>query len=111
MVFFGEHRLALMEARVTSAKMLEIHREVLNRQRQVNRYQLGIACRTLQRERERTAHALHEYQRVYELAKIQAQEYRLIWAQTKKEGAKLLQFVERHPWMLQLVSGRLKRAA
>lgn len=101
MVLFGEHRLALMEARVTSAKMLEIHREVLNRQRQMGRYQLGIARRALDQERARTTRAVQECGRVYEEAKAEAQEYRVVWARAKKEGAILLKFVDR----------RLKRAA
>lgn len=101
MVLFGEHKRALIEARAASAKMLGIHREVLNRQRQMNQYQLGIARRALAQERARTARAAQECERVYGQAKAEAQAYRVVWAQAKKEGALLLEFVDR----------RLKRAA
>lgn len=101
MILFGEHRRALIEAKVGSAQLLQIHRDVLKRQRQLNRYQLGIARRALEQERVRTARAVQECGRVFDQAKAEAQEFHVVWAQAKRDGARLLEFVDR----------RLKRAA
>lgn len=92
-----DHRRALVEARVASMKMLDLHREVLERERRTAR----LALQALQRERERTAHALHEYEDIFGQSQKAAHEYRIIWARAKKEGARLLEFIDR----------RLKRAA
>ena len=89
-----EHRRLLHEIRTTSARALGAHHEAVQRHR-------GQARRALRREREQTAQAVSEYQRQLSVAKAEAQEFRVIWAQAKKDGRRLLEFIDR----------RLRRAA
>lgn len=90
----SEHRQALQRVRIESANALQLHRRILNRQREIARLALSA-------ERSRAQQARSQYQRDLESARAQAQEYRIVWLQAKKDGARLLRFVDQH----------LKRAA
>ncbi len=92
----SEHREALQRVRTESAKALQIHREILDRQRESNHRELDIAKLVLAAERSRMQRAGSQYQRDLESAKAEAQEYKVVWLQAKKDGARLLQFVDRH---------------
>ncbi len=92
----SEHREALQQVRIESAKVLPLHRQIVDRQRGINHRQLDIAKQALAEERSRTRRASTQYQRDLEAAKAEAQEYKVIWLRAKKDGARLLQFVDRH---------------
>ena len=92
----SEHRDALQRVRTESAKALQVHREILDRQREVNRRQLDIAKVALAAEQSRMQRARSQYQQDLESAKAEAQEYKVVWLQAKKDGARLLQYVDRH---------------
>jgi hypothetical protein len=84
-----EHRKLLHEIRTESARQLGAHCDAVRRQR-------GLARRALRAERERNARAASEYQRRLSAAKAEAQEFRVIWEQAKKDGRRLLNFIDRH---------------
>jgi hypothetical protein len=84
-----EHRKLLHEIKTASARQLGAHHDALRRQR-------GLARRTLRAERERNTRDATEYQRRLSAAKAEAQEFRVIWQQAKKDGRRLLEFVDRH---------------
>ncbi|MDQ7842374.1 MAG: hypothetical protein QN141_03740 [Armatimonadota bacterium] len=84
-----EHRRALHEVKTTSMRALGSHREALRPHR-------GVARRVLLAERERTRRAAEEYQHRLNAAKAEAQEFRVLWAQAKKDGRRLLEFIDRH---------------
>jgi len=92
----SEHREALQRVRTDSAQALQLHRQILDRQREINRRQLDIAKLVLAAERSRVQRAGTQYRRDLESAKAEAQEYKVVWLQAKKDGARLLQFVDRH---------------
>lgn len=92
----SEHRDALQQVRVEAARALQLHQRILDRQREINRHQLTIAREALQRERARTQRAVSQYERDFDRAKAEAQEYKVVWLQAKKDGARFLQFVDRH---------------
>ncbi|HXF81721.1 MAG TPA: hypothetical protein VNN19_03085 [bacterium] len=85
----SEHRRLLHEIRAASARQLDAHHEALRRHR-------DLARRILRSERERAARAAAEHRRRLSAAKAEAQEYRIIWAQAKKDGRRLLEFIDRH---------------
>jgi len=84
-----EHRRALHEVKTTSMRVLASHREAVRRHR-------GVARRILRAERERTRRAVEEHQHRLNAAKADAQQFRVIWAQAKKDGRRLLEFIDRH---------------
>jgi hypothetical protein len=84
-----EHRRFLHEIRAASARQLGAHHEAL-------RGECDLARRILRSERERAARAAAEHRRRLSAAKAEAQEFRIIWAQAKKDGRRLLEFIDRH---------------
>jgi len=84
-----EHRRVLHEVKTRSVRILRAHREALRPDR-------GFARRVLQAERTNTRRAVEEYQRRLSAAKAEAQEFHVIWAQAKKDGRRLLEFIDRH---------------
>lgn len=85
----SEHREALQRVRIESADALQLHRRILGRQREMARLALSA-------ERSRAQRAKSQHQRDLESAKAQAQEYKVVWLQAKKDGARLLRFIDRH---------------
>lgn len=88
MSMLPEHRKLLHEIKTASARQLGAHHDAVRRQR-------GLARRALRAERERNARDLAEYRRRLSAAKTEAQEYRVIWEQAKKDGRRLLEFIDR----------------
>lgn len=84
-----EHRRILRDIRTASVRALGDHQEVLRRHR-------GIARATLSQERARLRQATQEYQNRLNAAKAEAQQFRVIWAAAKKDGRRLLEFVDRY---------------
>lgn len=84
-----EHRRILRDVRTASARALGDHRDAVRRQR-------GIARRTLRLERARLRQAAHEYRHRLNAAKAEAQQFRVIWEQARKDGRRLLEFVDRY---------------
>ncbi len=82
----SEHREALQRVRTESLQALQVHRQILDRQREINHRQLTIARQALDAQRPRT---------LRESAKAEAQEYKVVWLQAKKDGARLLEFADR----------------
>lgn len=89
MPMLPEHRRVLHEIQTTSARALGAHHDAVRRQR-------GLARQTLRREREQMRQAASEYRRELSAAKADAQEFRIIWEQAKKDGRRLLEFIDRH---------------
>lgn len=84
-----EHRRILRDVRTASARALGDHQDAVRRQR-------GIARRTLRLERARLRQAAQEYRHCLSAAKAEAQQFRVIWEQARKDGRRLLEFVDRH---------------
>lgn len=84
-----EHRRILHDIRTTSARALRAHQETVRRHR-------GLARKTLQLERARARQATGEYQTRLNAAKAEAQQFRVIWEQAKKDGRRLLELVDRY---------------
>lgn len=84
-----EHRRILRDIRTASARALGDHQEAVRRHR-------GIARRALQSERAQARQAAEEYQTRLNAAKAEARQFRVIWEQAKKDGRRLLEFVDRY---------------
>lgn len=80
----SEHREALL-----------LHRQILDRQKEVNHHQADIAKETLAAERSRLLRARYQHRQDLKSAKAEAQEYKVVWLQAKKDGERLLRFVDR----------------
>ena len=89
MPMLPEHRRLLYEIKTTSARALGAHHDAVRRHR-------NLARQALRRERDQMRQAASEYQRQLSAAKAEAQEFRIIWEQAKKDGRRLLEFVDRH---------------
>lgn len=75
---------------------LLLHRQILDRQREINRNEAAIARKALEAEQSRMRNARSQHHRDLESAKAQAREYRVVWLQAKKDGKRLLEFADRH---------------
>jgi len=84
-----EHRRILRDIRTTSARALGAHQEAVRRHR-------GLARQALLSERARTRQAAGEYRARLSAAKAEAQQFRVIWEQAKKDGRRLLEFIDRY---------------
>lgn len=89
MPMLPEHRRLLHEIKASNVRELGAHHEAVRRHR-------GQARRALRAERERMERAAAEYQRQLSAAKAEAQEFRIEWEQAKKDGRRLLEFIDRH---------------
>jgi hypothetical protein len=72
-----EHRRVMHEIRRTTERTLAQHREILRR------------------ERAAAAQPVRDHRRALEAARLQAREYKKEWAEAKRDGARLLRFLER----------------
>lgn len=72
-----EHRRMMHEIRRTTERTLTQHRDILRR------------------ERTAATQPVREHRRALEAARLQARAYKKEWAEAKRDGARLLQFLER----------------
>jgi len=82
-----EHRRALMRVRMAKADAEDEWRRILQRQQQANHHMLGIARRELDAVRASN-------RAVVEQMKAEAEDYKVIYLQAKREGKRLLQFMD-----------------
>ncbi len=71
-----EHRRMMHEIRRTTERTLTQHREILRRERAA-------------------AGPVRDHRRALETARLQARAYKKEWAEAKRDGARLLQFLAR----------------
>ncbi|MDR7523628.1 MAG: hypothetical protein QN168_14330 [Armatimonadota bacterium] len=94
-----EHRLALMRVRAARANALDVWRQILRREQDANHHRLGIARRELEAVRAANREVIAEHKRIFravvEQMKAEAEDYKVVYLQAKREGKRLIQFIDR----------------